>query len=377
MINCADFIKLLAESGIEFFCGVPDSLLKNFCSFLEDNIDKQKHIIAANEGNAIGISAGYYLSTGKIGLVYMQNSGLGNSVNPLTSLSDRAVYGIPTLILIGWRGRPGIKDEPQHIKAGKITLRLLKTLDIPFCILPKSLPTLRNKLMIACDIMAKDETPYAFVVREGTFAKYESKYDNGCSAQYELKRNDAIKIVIDCLSLDDVVVSTTGKTSRELFEYRQFTKLGHFRDFLTVGSMGHSSQIALGIAQGKPNKKVYCIDGDGAMIMHMGAMAVIGSEAPANLRHILINNGCHESVGGQLTAGYKIDFVSIAKSCGYKNALRATTKEEVGEKLSSIQNIDGPSFLEILVTKGSVKGLGRPNTSPSENKRMFMEFLRK
>lgn len=371
MIKPEDFFRCLCTKGIEFFTGVPDSLLKDFCAYITGN--SENHIITSNEGGAIALAAGYYLATNKVSLVYMQNAGQGNAVNPLTSLVDPDVYSIPMLILIGWRGEPGKKDEPQHVKQGKITLSLLDTLGIPYGIFPDSIEDLEKSLEIALDSIKTRSAPYALVVKKGTFEPYD--LHSKIETSYELSREDAIKLIVDQLGLKDIVVSTTGKTSRELFEYREKLGHDHSRDFLTVGSMGHSSQIALGIALSKPNRQIYCFDGDGAVIMHMGSLAIIGSQCPKNFKHIIFNNGAHDSVGGQPTAGFDIDFLGIAKSCGYKLVLMAETKEEIKEMINLLKLEDGPCLLEIRVNKGSRDGLERPTRTPKENKEDFMKNI--
>ena len=373
MLNCEEFCNLLIKNDIDFFAGVPDSILKDFCAYIIENAIDKNHIIAANEGNAIALAAGYHLATDKISLVYMQNSGQGNAINPLTSLVDKEVYGIPVLLLIGWRGEPGKKDEPQHMKQGKITISLLNTLGIPYKILPDNVEGVRKVLKTAINSMKKKSAPYALVVRKGTFKSCKLK--NKIISQFELSREDAIKRIVDNLGDQDIIVSTTGKTSRELYEYREELCQGHSKDFLTVGSMGHSSQIALAIALSKPSQKVYCLDGDGALIMHMGSLAIIGSKSPKNFKHIVLNNGAHDSVGGQPTAGLKIDIPAIAKACGYKTVLYAEKGLELEDKLKLLKSGDGPALLEIRVNKGARKYLGRPKSSPLENKKEFMRFL--
>ncbi|MEK6886790.1 MAG: phosphonopyruvate decarboxylase [Nanoarchaeota archaeon] len=375
MISPKSFYDELVRSNIKFFTGVPDSLLKDFCSYVLDHTNIKRHIIAANEGNAIALAAGHYLATRKPGLVYMQNSGIGNAINPLVSLADPEVYGLPMLLLIGWRGEPGTKDEPQHIKQGKITLNLLDSLNIPYEIFSDSTKNFKKNLETAIDMMYKKNTPYALVIKKGTFQHYELQ--NKVKTNYCLSREDAIKLVVDGLTSKDVLVSTTGMTSRELFEYRENSKQGHNKDFLTVGSMGHSSQIALGIALSKPKQNVYCLDGDGALIMHMGALAIIGSQKPKNFKHIVINNGAHDSVGGQPTAGFNIDVPSIVKACGYADVFTVETAGELKDKLKEMNSLNGPVLLEVRVNKGSRKDLGRPATTPLQNKKDFMDFLSK
>lgn len=371
MIPCNAFYNYLKENCIDFFTGVPDSLLKDFCAYVTDNTDENNHIIAANEGNAIALAAGHYLATGKFGLVYMQNSGLGNTVNPLTSLADQDVYSIPMLLIIGWRGEPGKKDEPQHIKMGKVTLNILDALKIPYKLLDDNFESTINE---AIEYMKNNKAPYAIVVKKGIFEEY--KLQNQKQTNYEFNREDAVKTIVSLLDEDDIVVSTTGKTSRELFEFREELKQGHEKDFLTVGSMGHSSSIALGIALEKPNRNVYCFDGDGALIMHMGALSTIASLKPKNFKHILFNNFAHDSVGGQPTAAFNIKIPEIAKANGYVDAFSAETKDQIVEHIKKIKEMDGPVLLEVKVNKGARKDLGRPTTTPIENKEAFMKFLR-
>ena len=375
MLNCKEFFDLLHENKIDFFSGVPDSLLKNFNSYILDNVDQNQHIITANEGNAIALASGYYLATSKIGLVYMQNSGLGNAINPLVSLSDKEVYGIPVLLLIGWRGEPNEKDEPQHQKQGKITLELLETLDIPYEILTKDIEDTKIKLLSAIKYMNKFNAPFALVVKKGTFEKYEQI--NESQQNYELSREKAINLIIDNLDEQDVVVSTTGMISRELFESRTQKNQKHETDFLTVGSMGHASQIALGIAISNPKKQVFCLDGDGSVIMHMGSLGIIGSKQLKNFKHIILNNESHDSVGGQPTVGNIINFVSLAKGCKYKNSFKVLTEIELNKKMLKLKSDDGPILLEIMVNRGNRKDLGRPTKTPKENMNLFMNFLSK
>lgn len=370
MIKCKEFYDCLAKKGINFFTGVPDSLLKDFCAYVTDNTEQKNNIIAANEGNAIGLAAGHYLATGKPGFVYMQNSGLGNCVNPLTSLTDEEVYSIPMLLLVGWRAEPGVKDEPQHIKMGKITLELLRTLGIPYEILEDDFEKILNK---AIAYMKLRKAPFAIVVKKGLFEKYQLKNKN--EESYSISREDAIKTILKFLDKNDIVVSTTGKTSRELFELREANKDGHEKDFLTVGCMGHSSSIALGIALQKLNRSVFCFDGDGALIMHMGSLSIIGSLKPKNFKHIVFNNFSHDSVGGQPTSAYNIDIPAVAKANGYEDAFSASTENEIAEMLKEMKKMDGPVLLEIKINKGSRENLGRPTTTPIENKEQFMNYL--
>lgn len=375
MIDPRFFYHQLITNRIDFFTGVPDSLLKNFCAFITDHTQKEKNIIVANEGNAIALASGYYMATGNIPLIYMQNSGIGNSINPLLSLADIDVYSLPLLLLVGWRGKPGIKDEPQHIKQGKVTTELFETMNIPHRILGKTNQDVEKNLTFAIKTIKERNCPFALIVEKEAFEPYELK--TKIQTNFQLNREDAIKTIVDTLSEDDIIVSTTGKTSRELFEYRDELGQSHEKDFLTVGSMGHANHIALGIALQKKDRNVYCFDGDGAVIMHMGALAIIGDLKPKNLIHIILNNGSHDSVGGQPTVGYSIDFCSIAKSCGYKQVLSVETRDGIMNGLNKLKNSDGPSMVEIKINKGARKNLGRPTISTIQNKNNFMGFLKK
>lgn len=373
MIRPSFFYNLLSEYGIEFYAGVPDSLLKNLCAYITDNADKKNNIIAANEGGAIGLSAGYHLATGGIPVVYMQNSGLGNTINPLLSLTDKEVYNMPVLLVIGWRGEPNVHDEPQHIKQGKVTIPLLDCMGIRNEIIADNENDLQTQIANAVNYMKTTNEVFALVVKKGTFDSYKLK--NNRQYDYALEREEAIQMVAASMDKKAVVVSTTGKISRELFEYRENSEHAHHRDFLTVGSMGHASQIALGIALNKPDRNIYCFDGDGAVIMHMGSMGIVGEMAPKNFFHIVFNNGAHDSVGGQPTIGLNIDIPNIAACCGYKKVISVEKREKLQEILTTLAANEGPVLLEIKVKKGSRDNLGRPTTTPIENKTALMDFI--
>ena len=348
-------------------------MLNPLTTYLAEKAPAGKHLTAANEGNAVALAAGHYLSTGKIGLVYMQNSGLGNALNPLLSLTDPLVYKIPLLMLIGWRGEPGVKDEPQHLKQGQLTLPLLENLGIKFAILPDSNEKALRILNDAKLYMQETNEPFALVVRKGAFSSYKVKSND--AEAYPLAREAALEIVLSELEDKDVVLSTTGKLSREIFEYRVRNGSGHQQDFLNVGSMGHVSQIALAVSLNVKKQRVYCFDGDGSAIMHMGAFAINAQYGGANFKHLLFNNGAHESVGGQPTVGHKIDFCKIVDGCGYKLVLRANSESELNAAFHELKNAVGPAFLEVRVKTGSRDNLGRPTKSPLENKSEFMNYL--
>lgn len=373
MIEPKKFYELLVANGTDFFTGVPDSLLKNFCAYVTDNTDDAQHIIAANEGCAVGLASGYHLATGKTPLVYMQNSGIGNSVNPLLSLADSDVYSVPLILVIGWRGEPGVHDEPQHVKQGKVTCELLEAMKIQYEILSDDEKKLEEQIKNCYDYLKSNSCPFAFVVKKNTFAEY--KLQKNISVTAEMTREEAIEVCAKNAGSEAVFVSTTGMASRELFELRQKFGQPHKSDFLTVGSMGHASQIALAIALNKRNRKIFCIDGDGAAIMHTGGMATIGTRKPNNFVHIVMNNGAHDSVGGQPTVGLKIDLCGIAKSCGYENVVRTENADELAKAIEIALKKNVLSFIEVLVKKGARKDLGRPTTTPQENKIAFMEFL--
>ena len=363
-----DFLK-----EYDFFVGVPDSQLKPLCNYLMGTYGiSNKHIIAANEGNAVGLAAGYHLATGKIPVVYLQNSGIGNIINPVASLLNNKVYGIPCIFIIGWRGEPGGHDEPQHIFQGAVTLKLLEDMEISSFVIDKQ----TTKQDVAKQIEAFEPLlaagkSVAFVIKKGAL-EYDGKitYSNS----NKMLREDVIRHIVAAAG-NDIIVSTTGKTSRELFEIREANKQTHSHDFLTVGSMGHSSSIALGIALNKPGRRVWCIDGDGAALMHMGAMALIGSNKPNNLVHVIINNSAHESVGGMPTVAGKIDFIKIAEGCGYPYRMSACNFDELETALAQVKNTEELFFLEIKTAVGARDGLGRPTTTAKENKDNFMEYL--
>lgn len=379
MISPKFFYDTLASKGIDFYAGVPDSLLKNLCAYITDHADAKHNIIAANEGGAMGLAAGHYLATGQIPVVYMQNSGEGNIINPLASLTDKEVYNIPVLLVIGWRGKPGVHDEPQHVKQGKVTTGLLNVMGIDYTVLSKEEDKAEKQIEKAVTYMQQTKECYALVIEKDTFEEYKlSSSLSSLHASLSLSREEAIQTVAAALGEKDVIVSTTGMISRELFEYRAAQNQGHERDFLTVGSMGHASQIALGIALEKPDRRVWCFDGDGASIMHMGSMAIVGSKAPKNYVHVVFNNGAHDSVGGQPTVGLSIDLTAIAKAVGYKHVYSVDNKEELERLLAScIKPLisEGAAFIEVKVKKGNRKDLGRPTTTPIQNKEALMGFL--
>jgi phosphonopyruvate decarboxylase len=372
MLDCSAVYSLVREQSLRFFTGVPDSLLKDFCAYITDHVPQDEHVIAANEGNAVALAMGHFLGTGEPALVYMQNSGIGNAVNPLLSLADPEVYSIPMLLVIGWRGEPGVKDEPQHVKQGRRMTELLDAMEVPWFLLPSSIAEAGTTIAEAGRTMRERAGPVALLVRADTFGRYDLKRD--VVTGFPMNREDAVKCVAGRLQEEDVIVATTGKTSRELYEYRQ-AQGTHRKDFLTVGGMGHTASIAMGIARARPERLVVCLDGDGSVIMHMGALGVIAHSGPANLLHVVINNGAHDSVGGQPTVGYDIDLPGIALACGYRESVSVSEPGEVEEQLDRLRRQSGPTLLEIKVNKGARADLGRPKSTPLANREALMSQL--
>jgi len=366
LIDTLNFYNYLINKDINLFAGVPDSLLKNICTCITNN-KEATNITTANEGNAVALAAGYHISTNKYGVVYMQNSGLGNCVNPLLSLTDEKVYSIPMLLLIGWRGEPGTKDEPQHIKQGELTIPLLETMEIEYLILDE---TYEKQIDYCIDYMKKKNKPIALIVKKDVFSSYK-----GSKAEpiYELTREESLDTIIDCLDDNDFIVSTTGKTSREIFELRENKNEGHANDFLTVGSMGHTSSIAYGMSLGT-DKNIYCIDGDGSFLMHAGSFGVITENADKNFKYILINNGAHESVGGQPTVAFDINIEKILEGFGFKKIYSAKNKKEIEKALNEMKD-ELLSALVIYTKQGSRDDLGRPTVSPVQNKEAIMKKI--
>ena len=371
-MNVRDFVEIL---GADFYTGVPDSQLAALCNYLMDTygIDPQHHIIAANEGNCTALAAGYHLASGKVPVVYMQNSCEGNVINPVASLLNEKVYGIPVIFVIGWRGEPGIHDEPQHIYQGAVTLKLLEDMDIAYTVVsPDTEPEALRQTAAQLRPLLAQGKQIAFVIRKGALTDAPKViYQNA----NQMRREEIIRHIVQ-VSGRDPVVSTTGKSSRELFELREAAGQGHQYDFLTVGSMGHSSSIALGIALQKPQQRIWCIDGDGAALMHLGAMAVIGSRKPQNLIHIVINNAAHETVGGMPTVAGTADLVAIAKACGYEDAVRVSDYDALDTALRAAKDAGKLTLIEALCAIGARSDLGRPTTTAQENKQAFAAYLR-
>ena len=372
MLAPADYLRVLRASGVTFFTGVPDSLLKEFCACVTSNMKPQDHVIAANEGASVGLAIGHYLGTGSLPLVYLQNSGLGNTVNPLLSLASPEVYGIPMLLMLGWRGEPGKKDEPQHVHQGRVMMQMLQAIEIPIIVLSDEIATAELQTRAVVKQAHEIKGPVAIVVRKNTFDKYAAPK---VEVDLPMGREDAIIVAAETIEDNAAVICTTGMPSRELFEYRARSGTGHHCDFLTVGGMGHASQIALGLAMAQPSRPVYCFDGDGAALMHMGSMAIIGQSNAKDLIHLVFNNGVHGSVGGQPTVGFGIDMPQIATGCGYATAQRVATKVDLKDAIVAARSVKGVSFIEVQVRPGNRADIGRPTSTPAQNKDAMMKFL--
>lgn len=359
----------LRERGATFFTGVPDSLLKDFCAYVADNSGSSQHVIAANEGAAIAMAAGHHLGTGGLPVVYLQNSGIGNAINPLVSLADPEVYSVPMVLVVGWRGEPGVPDEPQHVKQGRVLPAILDAIELPYRVLSES--DALADVAWATTVATETGRPVALIIRKGTFAPYAT---TGPADSVTMTREAAIEAIVDSLDLQDAIVSTTGMASRELFEVRA-RRGEHPRDFLTVGCMGHAAAIACAIAMSRTDRQIFCLDGDGAMLMHLGSLAVNAQIASTNFKHILINNGAHDSVGGQPTVALVVDLPGVARACGYTVIDSISRLDDVRSAVRKLRDVPGPALLEIRVSRGARRDLGRPTSTPRENKEAFLRFL--
>jgi len=366
----------LGAHGIDTYYGVPDSLLKDFCSYVTDTAPEGKHIIAANEGTACGLAAGYHLGTGKIPVVYLQNSGLGNTLNPIMSLMHPKVYSIPMLMMVGWRGEPGVKDEPQHTFMGACQAEIMDAMKVKWAPLPDNQDDADRMIAEAVEYMNKDKAPFGMTISKGVFDKYKLVSDP-CPDVAELTREEAIKLVATGLSANSLCITTTGMPSRELYEHRvaeHGVEGATGRDFMCVGNMGHCSSIALGLAHSRPNKQVVAMDGDGSVVMHMGAMVTNGVHGSKNFKHVVLNNNAHDSVGGQPTYAQYFDIPDIAAASGYKATRTCTTAEEITQGVEWLNNTEGPALLQVMINKGARGDLGRPKSTPYENKDAFMGY---
>ncbi|GAA4908267.1 phosphonopyruvate decarboxylase [Stackebrandtia albiflava] len=372
-IDPARFCDHLTAQGVTLFTGVPDSLLKQLGSHIMANLPRERHVIAANEGGAVGLAIGHYLRTETPALVYLQNSGYGNTVNPLLSLADPDVYGVPMLVVVGWRGQPGVKDEPQHVKQGRVQRELVEAMDLPWSVLPHDPDEAEKLVEEALAEAVEKKTPYILLVEKGTFSDAAKLPKTPSDLP---SREDALVALTRAVGDDAAIVSTTGMLSRELFEYRVNNGLSGDRDFLTVGGMGHASSIALGVAMSEPDREVWCFDGDGALLMHLGSLAVIADFAPRTYFHVVFNNGVHDSVGGQPTSIGKVDIPAAAKALGYRHAAATGDLAALPGLVAELRSHGGPALLELKVKPGNRADIGRPTRTPAESKAAFMAALR-
>ena len=375
MIDSTSISSFFVQHDVELVAGVPDSLLSGLSASFNLQFGPERHVITANEGNAVALAIGHHLSTTKAAVVYLQNSGLGNIVNPITSLAHSDVYCIPMFLIIGWRGEVGVSDEPQHVKQGRSTPDMLETLDIPHRVITADCD-ITAELEAAWDEMLKTNAPVAVLIGKGVLKSGPPlPSPNIIKSTPSLSREEAIELILDLSDPEDVFVATTGKAGRELFELRE-QREQQCDDFLTVGGMGYASSIALGVSKALPQARVICLDGDGALLMHMGGLAIIGAESPSNFIHFLLNNESHESVGGQPTVAGQVDFSAVTEGCGYQAYFFADDKVSLMSCWEKAIVTQGPVFIEVSINQSSRKNLGRPKTSPLENKLGFMEKLK-
>jgi phosphonopyruvate decarboxylase len=376
MIDPARFVDNLREQGVTMYTGVPDSLLKQLGSHIMAALPREQHVIAANEGGAVAIAMGHYLRNGSPAVVYLQNSGMGNTINPLLSLADPDVYGTPMVVIVGWRGQPGAKDEPQHVKQGRVMTAVLDALELPWSVLPRDPGAADSTMAEAVKVAVDGNSPYVVLVEKDTFAKADMSLPTAAGQEDLASREDALIAMAEALGQEAIIVSTTGMLSRELFEYRERTGQSGERDFLTVGGMGHASSIALGIAMRETDREVWCFDGDGALLMHLGGLAVIADHGPHTYFHVVFNNGVHDSVGGQPTSVNLVDVAAVARAMGYRYALSTSDLAYVAEAVAQLRSHGGPALLELKVRPGNRAGIGRPTRTPAQSKQAFMAALR-
>jgi phosphonopyruvate decarboxylase len=374
VIDPATFVSWLDSCGVSMYAGVPDSLLKELGRYLADGLPPDRHVITANEGAAVALAMGHYLRSGEPAAVYMQNSGFGNSINPLLSLADRAVYGIPMVLIVGWRGQPGVKDEPQHVTQGRVQEDLLRALDIPYRVLPQESQAAEATVRAAVAETIKRQTPYVLLVEKDTFSTALS--EQVVTWLGTVSREDALCELATVIGYNQIIVATTGMLSRELFEFRVRNGTDASLDFLSVGGMGHASSIALGVDLVEDEREVWCIDGDGALLMHMGAMALIAERGSEYFFHVVVNNGVHDSVGGQPTAIETIDIPAVAMACGYRWAKATDQIEHIAGLVAEMRSSGGPALLEVRVRPGARPDLGRPTRTPAESRDAFCEAVR-
>jgi len=374
MLSTQQFGSELKKLGYDFYSGVPCSFLKNLINYAINECD---YIMAANEGDAVAIASGAYLG-GKKSVVLMQNSGLTNATSPLTSLNFS--FKLPVLGFVSLRGEPGLQDEPQHELMGQITEKLLKLMQVKWDYLEIDFALAKKQLRKADRYIAKGET-FFFVVKKDTFDEVKLKDQSLKTLQNKIKarssqkselptRRETLKVLTDLSEKDTVLLATTGKTGRELFEVAD--KDNHL---YMVGSMGCISSLGLGLALARPDKKVIAIDGDGAAIMRLGALTTNGYYQPANLLHLLLDNNTHDSTGGQATVSHNVDFVDQAAAVCYPISMSVNGLDELTKAIIKWKMHGGLTFIHLKIAKGSTKELGRPSIKPHEVKERLMKFI--
>ena len=366
MLSPLELIKYFKKKKINFFSGVPDSILKNFTNIL-DNSKNFEHYVCVNEGSAIGLAIGYFLRKKKLALVYLQNSGLGNAINPLVSIADKKVYKIPMILLIGWRGSPGVKDEKQHLTIGKITLPILKNMGIRYKVV-KNLNDIKNSNLI--DYSRINRIPVAFLIKKGSIKENNKKVQN--KNTNDILRSEFIIKLLNKISNKDRIIASTGFNSRELYQLRTQNKIETGKDFYLVGGMGHTGIVTLGYSLKNKKKNIICLDGDGSFLMHMGSMVTIGKYAKKNYKYILLNNLAHESVGGQKTLIETLNLEKFSKAIGFKNYIKIDKKDSIEKKLVFFLKRKGPSFLEVKIKCKSMNNLIRPENFD----KIFNQFIK-
>jgi phosphonopyruvate decarboxylase len=360
MIELKNLVELLKKEKFGPIMGVPCSVFKHFLNFI---INKKsfEHYACSSEGESLGLAAGFAMA-GKYPIIYMQNDGYGNVINPLSSL--QLMYELPALLMISWRGEPGKKDAPQHKLMGETLLGLLEIFDIPYAVVNKG--NIESEIVNAKKYMKKKQKPYALIFKKGTIENFEVKKEESKLNN----RYDYLEILKNCLNKYDIILGTTGFTGRELFQTVSCNS-----KFYMMGSMGCLSSMGLGLAKSYHKKTVYVLDGDGALLMKLGSLSTIGNYQPDNLIHICFDNNQYESTGGQKTTASTTNFVKLAEACNYKKAIMIDNTSHFEKIISKISLLEKPLFLHIKITSGTIENLKRPSFSPIEMKKKFMESL--
>lgn len=365
MIYVEDLLNTLKKKKINFFTGVPDSVLKNLTYKFKKN-----HISVNNEGTAVSLAAGYYLATGKLPCVYMQNSGLGNAINPLISITNKNIYSIPSILIIGWRGSPNSKDEPQHQVMGKKTKQILKLLGIKYFVARNKKDLEKFEKMI--EYSRSKLTSIACLIERSSIKNKKSKTQKKIINKYKVYRYNFIKELVDLIKIKSNVISSTGFISRELDHILSKKKYLNIKPFYMVGGMGHSASLTLGVSL-KSKKQNICLDGDGALLMHLGSLGIVKKYGKKNFKYILLRNDTHESVGCQPTNSTHINYKILSKSFGFRKYLLITKELDFKNVVKKLINSPGPSFLEVRIKNGSISNLGRPKNLKFVKKKFMLK----